>query len=162
VALWENFVAVGAVPCGLGARDSLRLEAGLQLYGSDMTADTSPLESRLGWTVSFEDTDRAFVGRTALEAQQAAGLTEQLVGVRLRDKGVLRAGQEVYISGEAVGYLTSGGYSPILECGIGFIRMPIQDLSGAYVQRGAKSLPLQQVTLPFVRRGKIVCQEVGV
>src|SRR6056297_4146452 len=94
VAAWRALAASGVQPCGLGARDTLRLEAGLNLYGSDMDEDTTPLESGLGWTVAWEPAERDFVGRTALEAQRAAGPERALVGLVLEGRGVLRGHQK--------------------------------------------------------------------
>jgi aminomethyltransferase len=92
---WRTLVAAGIRPCGLGARDTLRLEAGMNLYGQDMDESTSPLESGLGWTVAWEPADRDFIGRSALERQRGAGPARKLVGLLLEDRGVLRAHQRI-------------------------------------------------------------------
>jgi len=93
--LWDAALAAGIRPCGLGARDTLRLEAGLALYGQDMDQQTSPLVSALGWTVAWEPTDRFFIGRTVLEQQREQGAAAKLVGLVLEDRGIMRHGQRV-------------------------------------------------------------------
>src|SRR5450631_1966869 len=111
--VWRALNALGVVSCGLGARDTLRLEAGMNLYGNDMDETTTPLESGLAWTVAM-DSARAFIGRDALATQRAAGVARRLVGLLLEDKGVLRAHQKI-ISAAGEGEITSGTYSPTLE-----------------------------------------------
>ncbi|MEM1230147.1 MAG: glycine cleavage system aminomethyltransferase GcvT, partial [Pseudomonadota bacterium] len=112
-ALWQDLSAAGVPPIGLGARDTLRLEAGLNLYGQDMTEETSPLESNLAWTVALKDEARAFIGREAIAAQKAAGPAQRLTGLVFEGRGVLRHGYPVHTdSGEGV--VTSGIFSPTL------------------------------------------------
>ncbi|HWZ61954.1 MAG TPA: glycine cleavage system aminomethyltransferase GcvT [Steroidobacteraceae bacterium] len=153
VPAWRALNALGVASCGLGARDTLRLEAGMNLYGNDMDESTHPYESGLGWTVALEPRVRQFVGRTALEAILAAGSRDKLVGLVLEDRGVLRSHQKVSTAaGE--GEITSGTFSPTLERSIAFARLP--EASGAQVQvdiRG-KLLNARVVKPPFVRFGK--------
>ncbi len=151
---WERLVAAGVRPCGLGARDSLRLEAGLNLYGQDMDSSTTPLVSNLGWTVAFEPPERDFVGRTALRAQRDSGVQERLVGLVL-DKGAIpRGGASVHVA-EGSGKVTSGSFSPTLGCPIALARIPAGDSTEAQVELRGKQLPARIVKPPFVRNGQI-------
>lgn len=150
--MWNELIAAGVKPCGLGARDTLRLEAGMNLYGQDMDDTVSPLDAGLAWTVDFKDDSRDFVGRTALEANPA---TRRLLGLILEDKGVLRSHMKVFTAaGE--GETTSGSFSPTLEQSIAFARVPLATQPGEAVEveiRG-KRLKARTVKLPFVRNGK--------
>ena len=128
VDAWATLLAAGLAPAGLGARDTLRLEAGMNLDGQDMDQTVSPLEANMGWTVAWAPEDRAFLGRDALAAQKAEGVPTRQVGLRLEGKGVLRAGLEVFQEGPdgawaPVGTLTSGAFSPTLKEGIGLARI---------------------------------------
>jgi aminomethyltransferase len=123
-AFWDALAAAGVRPCGLGARDTLRLEAGLNLYGTDMDESVSPLVSGLGWTVAWQPEDRDFIGRQALENERRAGPKARLVGLLLEDKGVLRNHQPVRIEGGGRGEITSGGFAPTLERSIALARVP--------------------------------------
>ena len=152
--LWRALVAAGVRPAGLGARDTLRLEAGMNLYGSDMDETTTPLESALSWTVSFERKDRVFIGRAALEAQRAAGLKRKLVGLVLEDRGVLRGHQKVRVEGAGEGEITSGTYSPTLERSIALARVPSAAAAEVQVDIRGKLLGARIVRPPFVRNGK--------
>jgi aminomethyltransferase len=122
--LWRALAMEGAAPCGLGARDTLRLEAGLLLSGQDMDETVTPLESGLDWTVAFDPPDREFIGRAALEAQRRAGGLRRFVGLVLEDDGVLRHGQGVVVPDVGEGIVTSGTYSPTLDRSIAFARLP--------------------------------------
>lgn len=122
--LWRALAAAGVRPCGLGARDTLRLEAGLRLYGADMDETVSPLESGLAWTVAFEPEKRAFIGQAALEVQRQAGGTRRFAGLVLEEKGVMRGGQRAVIPEVGEGLVTSGIFSPTLGRSIGFARLP--------------------------------------
>jgi aminomethyltransferase len=155
-ALWAALVDAGVRPCGLGARDTLRLEAGMNLYGNDMTAQVTPLESGLAWTVDLRE-PRDFVGRSALEHQQADGHHARLHGLRLLDPGVLRAHQTVQTA-HGAGETTSGTFSPTLGYSIAFARLPAGVKVGDEVRvdlrgRAAKALVCG---LSFVRHGKAV------
>jgi aminomethyltransferase len=153
--LWHRLHGTSVAPCGLGARDTLRLEAGMALYGQDMDEDTSPLEAGLDWTVAFEPADRDFVGRAALEAQRAAGVARKLVGLVLEDKGVLRAHQRVVIDG-AEGETTSGSFSPTLNRAIAFARVPADADGRCQVDVRGKLLSARIIKPPFVRNGQAV------
>lgn len=150
---WQKLLERGATPCGLGARDTLRLEAGLNLYGMDMDESTTPLESNLGWTVAFGVEKRQFIGREFLE-EQAKTHHRQLIGLQLRGQGVLRAHQRVLIpEKEEEGVITSGSYSPTLGCSIAFARIPFApDVSECEVQIRDKKVTAQVIKPPFVRR----------
>lgn len=152
--LWEALLAAGVAPAGLGARDTLRLEAGLNLYGSDLDRDTSPLESGLGWTVAWEPEDRDFVGRAAL-AEQREHPAQRQVGVVLKERGVMRAGQPVHVAGSATpGVITSGTFSPTLGTSIALARVPNVPATEAEVEIRGRRLPVDLVDPPFVRHGE--------
>jgi len=154
--LWEKLIAEGVRPAGLGARDTLRLEAGMNLYGQDMDIHTSPLNAGLGWTVDLQS-ERDFTGKAALVA---GGKTQQFVGLILRPAngkagGVLRAHQKV-ITPAGEGEITSGTFSPSLSQSIAFARLPLDVAPGAEVQVEIRDRKLAAtvVKLPFVRNGK--------
>lgn len=151
---WQRLLNVGVVPCGLGARDTLRLEAGMNLYGQDMDETISPLAANMGWTITWEPQDRDFMGRQALEAQKAAG-TEKLVGLVMTDKGVLRTGLKVRVS-EGEGVITSGTFSPTLGHSIAMARIPVTKDSTAEVEMRKKWVTVNIVKPSFVRNGKSV------
>jgi len=155
VALWDKLLAADIVPIGLGARDSLRLEAGMNLQGQDMSEAYTPLMANLTWTVAFSPEDRDFIGRDALVAQQKAGDYPILVGLVLKDKGVLRVHQKVYADNGEEGEITSGTFSPTLNASIGFARLPADVYEQVMVEIRNKRLPAQVVKPPFVRQGKI-------
>jgi len=121
VNLWKKILEAGREygikPCGLGARDTLRLEAGMVLYGNDIDEDISPLEARLGFVVKFKKGD--FIGREALLKQKKEGIRRKRVGLELSGRRVPRHGYEILKDGEKIGYVTSGAFSPLLEKGIG-------------------------------------------
>ena len=153
-ALRHALEAAGIRPCGLGARDTLRLEAGMNLYGQDMDESTSPLESALGWTIAWEPADRDFIGRRALEAQRAEGAPRKLVGLLLEDRGVLRAHQKVVVEGLGEGEVTSGTFSPTLSRSIGMARVPAGAGERVHVDVRGRLLSARVVRPPFVRQGK--------
>ncbi len=150
---WQMLLDAGVAPIGLGARDTLRLEAGMNLYGTDMDEKTSPLESNLAWTVAWDPTDRAFIGREALERQKEAP-ARKLVGLVLEDKGVLRGHQKVYCDGAGEGEVTSGSYSPTLGRSIAFARVPSGAGGEVKVDIRGKRVTARVVKVPFVRNGK--------
>jgi aminomethyltransferase len=152
--LWQACIKAGIHPCGLGARDTLRLEAGLNLYGSDMDETTTPLESNLGWTVAFVPEDRAFIGRAALVAQKHQGVARRLVGLILEDKGVLRSHQKVVAPQVGEGETTSGTFSPTLGRSIALARVPAAVSDHCFVEIRGKQLRARVVKPPFVRYGK--------
>ncbi|MEQ1581023.1 MAG: glycine cleavage system aminomethyltransferase GcvT [Steroidobacteraceae bacterium] len=153
-AFWQKLIQAGVAPCGLGARDTLRLEAGMNLYGNDMDESVSPLESGLTWTVAFEPADRSFIGRAALDAQRARGNLRKFVGLVLEERGVLRGHQKVIAGAAGEGELTSGTFSPTLERSIGFARVPAATGDTVQVDIRGKLLPARVVKLSFVRNGK--------
>lgn len=152
---WEQLLSLSVQPAGLGARDTLRLEAGLNLYGADMDEHTSPLESNLAWTIAWQPAERDFIGRAALE-QQKAQVTQRLVGLILEQKGVLRSHQKVYTTEGGVGEITSGGFSPTLQQGIALARLPITASTQCWVDIRGQKAAAQIVKPPFVRHGKKV------
>ena len=153
VDTWLALNALGVVSCGLGARDTLRLEAGMNLYGNDMDESTHPFESGLGWTVALEPAERRFIGREALERVTAAGSARALVGLVLEDRGVLRSHQKVIAPG-GTGEITSGTFSPTLERSIAFARIPSGPVTRVEVDIRGKLLAARRVKPPFVRAGK--------
>jgi aminomethyltransferase len=145
----------GVASCGLGARDTLRLEAGMNLYGSDMDDSTTPLETGLAWTVAFDPPERKFIGREVLEKQRAAGVPRQLVGLVLEDKGVLRNHQQLTCAAGS-GEITSGSFSPTLNKSIALARVPAAVKIGDTVTVDLRGKPARArvVKYPFVRNGK--------
>ena len=154
-AMWEGLIQAGAAPCGLGARDTLRLEAAMNLYGSDMDESISPLEAGLEWTVAWEPADRDFIGRGPLEALRDSGARRRFVGLLLEDRGVLRNHQRVVVEGVGEGEITSGGFSPTIEGSIALARLPAGDYDRAQVDVRGKLLNVRIVKTPFVRNGQI-------
>ncbi len=152
--LWHALVQAGASPCGLGARDTLRLEAGLCLYGHEMDAQTSPLEAGLGWTIAWQPAERQFIGRTALEQQRKAGVAHQLIGLELLDRGVLRQGQQVWQGDHCIGEITSGSFSPVLGKSIALARLPVSVSGEVQVEMRDKRLTARLVRPPFVSSKK--------
>lgn len=153
-AFWRDLVAQGVRPCGLGARDTLRLEAGMNLYGQEMDEQVNPLISGLAWTVSLKDAERRFIGRNALEGATA---DRSLVGVKLLERGVMRGHMKLRTA-RGDGELTSGSMSPTMGVSIGMARVPAGVAPGEQVQveiRG-KWLPAEVVKMPFVRNGKVI------
>jgi len=154
-AIWDRLLAAGVRPCGLGARDTLRLEAAMNLYGNDMDESVSPLEAGLEWTVAWEPAERDFVGRSALERQRGDAHTRRFVGLLLEDKGVLRAHQRVVVAGIGDGEITSGGFSPTIGRSIALARLPAGNYDRAQVDIRGKMLDVRIVPTPFVRNGQI-------
>ena len=155
VTLWQQLLAAGVAPAGLGARDTLRLEAGMNLYGNDMDENTTPLEVYLGWTVAWEPAERDFIGRAALEQQRREGVQWQLMGLVMTERGVLRSHMPVHVSGSAeVGEITSGTFSPSLGHSIALARIPAGRWEGAEVEMRGKRVAVQLVKPGFVRHGK--------
>jgi aminomethyltransferase len=155
--LWDQLLGVGVAPCGLGARDTLRLEAGMNLYGQDMDESVTPLESGLAWTLAFKD-EREFIGKEALLEQIENGVKNQLVGLVLKDRGVLRPGQRV-ITQAGEGVTTSGSFSPTLQKAIAFARIPKNASQSCQVDIRGKLLECTIVRPPFARNGT-VCEGV--
>jgi len=152
-ALWNRLHAAGVAPAGLGARDTLRLEAGMNLYGQDMDESVTPYEAGLAWTVSL-DAGRDFIGRPRLEAQQAAGGPPRvMVGLVMDEKGVLRHGQRV-VTANGEGEILSGTFSPTLGKAIAFARIPAGTPGVVQVDIRGRLVPVRVVRFPFVRDGK--------
>jgi aminomethyltransferase len=151
MAIWNGLAGAGVRPCGLGARDTLRLEAGMNLYGQDMDESVTPLESGLAWSVMLEGT-RDFVGKAALLAQTPA---RKLTGLVLSGGGVLRGHQKVRTA-NGEGEITSGGFAPTLGKSIALARLPAGTAPGATVQVAVRDRMLDALVAkpPFVRRGK--------
>jgi aminomethyltransferase len=154
-AIWKQLLAAGVAPCGLGARDTLRLEAAMNLYGTDMDESVSPLEAGLAWTIAWEPQDRDFTGRVKLEEKRLDSSRQRFVGLLLEDKGVLRNHQRVVVDGVGEGEITSGGFSPTIGRSIALARLPAGDYKNAQVDVRGKLLNVRIVPTPFVRNGKI-------
>lgn len=163
VALWQALLDAGVKPAGLGARDTLRLEAGMNLYGQDMDETVTPYEAALGWTVALDAPGdagpRDFNGRDMLERQHAAGAPRQMVGLVMDEKGVLRHGQAV-LTPHGEGEILSGTFSPTIGKAIAFARVPAGDLregadGGVRVDIRGREVPVRVVKFPFVREGKV-------
>jgi aminomethyltransferase len=156
VGFWNSLHQAGVAPCGLGARDTLRLEAGMNLYGSDMDETTSPLESGLGWTIAWEPGERDFIGREALTTQQNDPGRKQFVGLVLTGRGVLRNHLTLHQGEDQVGEITSGGFAPTLERSIAFARVSPGIGETCEVEMRGKRVEARVVKPPFVRQGKAV------
>ena len=154
-ALWNALIAAGVKPAGLGARDTLRLEAGMNLYGQDMDENVNPLDAGLAWTIDLVS-ERDFIGKSAL---QSKGQNAQLLGLILREKGgILRAHQKVIAASGATGEITSGTFSPSMQQAIALARVPMDVAVGdtVHVEIRDKKLAALVVKLPFVRNGKVL------
>ncbi len=157
--VWQAILHAGesadVVPCGLGARDTLRLEAGMRLHGNDIDQTTTALEADLGWIVGWKKDD--FIGAAALRQQKAAGLTRRIVGFEMVERGIARHGYEAYIDGRKVGVVTSGTQTPFLKKAIGMAYLPIAhttvDAEFDVDIRGRKTRA-RIVPMPFYKRQK--------
>ena len=152
---WQKLLEAGIKPCGLGARDTLRLEAGMNLYGQDMDEGISPYEAGLKWTVDIKDPARDFIGKSALEGANARQIRNQFAGLLLLDRGVLRAHQKVFTA-QGEGEITSGSFSPSLNQSIALARLPAGVAIGSEVEVEIrdKRLKARVVKPSFVRNGK--------
>lgn len=153
-ALWSRLLENEVKPCGLGARDTLRLEAGMNLYGSDMDETISPLECGLNWTVAWEPAERDFIGRAAITRQKEQGTKRKLIGLVLEGKGVIRNHQKVLVDGNEVGEVTSGSFSPTLNKAIAFARVDKDMGDKCQIEMRGKHIDARVVKIPFVRNGK--------
>ncbi|BBP62211.1 glycine cleavage system aminomethyltransferase GcvT [Pseudomonas sp. St316] len=153
-SFFNDLVGAGISPIGLGARDTLRLEAGMNLYGQDINQDVSPLASNMAWSIAWEPLSRQFIGRSALEAELASGVQHKLVGLVLEERGVLRAHQVVRIANVGEGEITSGSFSPTLSKSIALARVPMATADRAEVEIRGKWYPVRVVKPTFVRHGK--------
>ena len=151
---WQKLLDAGVAPCGLGARDTLRLEAGMNLYSQDMDESISPLAANMGWTISWQPEEREFVGRSALE-EYNRNPQEKLVGLVMTDKGVLRPGLKVKAEG-GEGVITSGTFSPTLGHSIAMARVPVSVGDTVEVEMRKKWVTVSVVKPSFVRNGKSV------
>ena len=154
-AIWDQLIDAGIAPSGLGARDTLRLEAAMNLYGSDMDEGVSPLEAGLGWTIAWDPPERDFIGRAAMEKKRADKRKQRFVGLLLEGKGVLRGHQRIIVDGIGEGEITSGGFSPTIERSIALARVPAGDYDNAKVDIRGKLLDVRLVKTPFVRNGQV-------
>ena len=151
--LWQKLLTAGVVPCGLGARDTLRLEAAMALYGQDIDYNTTPLEAGLGWVVHL-DTKGDFIGREVLEQQKANGVSKRLVGLEMQGRHIARHGYPVILEGEIVGEVTSGTLSPTLNRAVALAVVPAklakigQQLE---IEIRGKNYPASVVKKPFYR-----------
>ncbi len=153
--LWESFIEQGVKPCGLGARDSLRLEAGMLLCGQDMDTSTNPFEAGLGWLVDLENGD--FVGKGALLEIKHQGVKRQLIGFQMEEREIARSGYLIFKSGQQVGKVTSGGYAPTLGVNIGLGYVPIELATigtGIEIIIRNKPAPARVVNRRFYKRGQ--------
>ncbi|CAM4414939.1 MAG: Aminomethyltransferase [Legionella sp.] len=156
VQLWDDLVHAGVQPCGLAARDTLRLEAGMLLYGQDMDTSTTPLESGLAWTIKWEPTERNFIGMGALVSQKQLGIKRKIVGLTLLDKGIMRQSQRVVIDGQADGVITSGSFSPTLGHSIALARVPVETGTEVMVDIRGKLIPATVGKPRFVKYGQAI------
>ena len=152
-ALWNRLLDAGVKPAGLGARDTLRLEAGMNLYGQDMDEQVTPFESALAWTVALDPVERDFIGREALVRQKADGVPRRMVGLVMDDKGVLRHGQRV-LTGAGDGEILSGTFSPTVGKAIAFARIPAAAGADLRVDIRGREVPVRAVKPPFVKDGR--------
>jgi aminomethyltransferase len=153
-SFFNDMVGAGISPIGLGARDTLRLEAGMNLYGQEIDEQVSPLISNMAWTIAWSPKDRDFIGRAALEAERSEGVASKLVGLVLEERGVLRAHQVVRIAEVGEGEITSGSFSPTLSKSIALARVPMATADRAEVEIRGKWYPVRVVQPTFVRYGK--------
>ncbi|OUR66848.1 glycine cleavage system protein T [Cycloclasticus sp. 46_83_sub15_T18] len=152
---WRQLLEVGVKPCGLGARDTLRLEAGMNLYGQDMDETKNPLESGLAWTISWSPAERDFIGKAALETIKQQTNNDKFVGLLLEDKGVLRGHQQVVLEDGSIGEITSGGYSPTMERSIALARVPATIGEQCKIDIRGKLKNASVVKPCFVRQGAV-------
>jgi aminomethyltransferase len=153
-SFWNKLIAVGVKPCGLGARDTLRLEAGMNLYGNDMDESISPLEANMAWTITWQPEERDFIGKSALLAEKEAGVKNKLVGLILEGRGVIRSHMKVIVDGIGEGETTSGTMSPTLKKSIGMARVPKATGESVMLEIRGKLIPAKVVKPSFVRKGK--------
>ncbi|TQV77624.1 glycine cleavage system aminomethyltransferase GcvT [Exilibacterium tricleocarpae] len=157
-AFWRALAQRGVVPCGLAARDTLRLEAGMNLYGNEMDESISPLAANMAWTLAWEPQTRDFVGRAAVLAERQRQPSHKLVGLVLEGRGVLRAGQAVIVDAAAQapakGVVTSGTYSPTLGFSIALARVPVEVGDTCLVEMRNKQVAVKVVKPGFVRHGQ--------
>lgn len=155
VALWKGLLDAGVKPCGLGARDTLRLEAGMNLYGQDMDESTRPLESGLGWTIAWDPANRDFIGRKAIEPLRGAS-KRKFVGLVLEGRGIVRAHMNVRFANGATGETTSGGFAPTMKQSIAFARVDASADGACEVGIRGQWVAARIVKPPFVRNNTVL------
>jgi aminomethyltransferase len=156
-SFWNRLIAAGIQPCGLAARDTLRLEAGFNLYGNEMDESISPLEANMAWTIDFKSKERYFIGRSALENQKEKGLCYKLVGLVLEGKGILRSNMKIIDSSNDLvseGVVTSGTLSPTLQKSIALARVPKAMMGRVDVIIRGKNIPAMITAPCFIKNGK--------
>lgn len=152
---WNKLLNVGVVPCGLAARDTLRLEAGMNLYGHDMDETINPLECNMDWVVDLSDFSRDFIGQAQYVKLKASGINRVQTGLILEGKGVLREGQKIYdVNNSEIGIITSGTFSPTLKVSIAMARICPTLEAVLYVDIRGSLQPVKLLNLPFVRNGR--------
>ena len=152
--LWRSFVELGVKPCGLGARDSLRLEAGMLLYGQDMETSTNPFEAGLGWLVDLDKGE--FVGKSALLEIKRQGIGRKLIGFQMKGREIARSGYPIFKSGREVGKVTSGGYAPTpgVNIGLGYVPVELSTIgTDIEIMIRSKPVPAHVVNNRFYKRG---------
>jgi aminomethyltransferase len=155
-AVWDKLLEAGVKPAGLGARDTLRLEAGMNLYGNDMDETISPWQANMGWTLALKD-DRDFIGKAALLEEKANGIEYKMVGLVLETRGVMRSHQKIiFTASDKLGEITSGTFSPTLQQSVAMARVPADAGNECAVDMRGKAVPVRMVSMPFVRNGKKV------
>ncbi len=156
LTLWQQLYQSGVMPCGLGARDTLRLEAGMNLYGHDMDEAISPSLCNMDWVVDLKDKSRDFIGKDAYIKFNASGVKSHQVGLVMEGRGVLREGQKVVVNAQEVGVITSGTFSPTLKISIAIARVEKQVIDSTFVDVRGNLEPVRIIKTPFVRNGKQV------
>ena len=161
VDLWIKAIAEGAEPIGLAARDTLRLEAGMNLYGFEMDETISPYECNMGWTVSMDDNDRDFFGKKSLIELKESNDLKELVGIITHEKAILRQGQKIHLEDEnhARGIVTSGTYSPTLKKSIALVRLPKSDSKSCFAEIRGKKIEAIIGSPKFIKEGKLIFKE---
>ena len=161
INFWGALIKMGVQPCGLGARDSLRIEAGLNLYGAEMDETTSPVTAGLGWSIAWKPEDRNFCGRDKAEFARNH-CKQKLVGLMLKERGMLRTGNTVHLGDDQQGTITSGSYSPILKCSVALAYVPVNAvLKEATVKIRNKYIATDIGSPRFIRKGKVIFKKGG-
>ena len=154
--VWNKLLENDVKPAGLGARDTLRLEAGMNLYGNDMDETISPWQANMGWTLALKD-ERDFIGKAALIEEKDSGIKYKMVGLVLETRGVMRGHQKIiFTASDEQGEITSGTFSPTLQQSIAMARVPVDAGNECAVDMRGKAVPVRMVSMPFVRNGQKV------
>ena len=161
IDLWKRAITEGARPIGLAARDTLRMEAGMNLYGFEMDETISPYECNMGWTVSLEDKERDFFGRESLMKLKESNDLKELVGIITDERAILRQGQKIHLEKEnhARGVVTSGTYSPTLKKPIALARLPKSDSKYCFAEIRGKKVEAIIGSPKFIKEGKTIFKE---